>query len=1132
MIHFKKALAIVSATLCLNLSAYSQTVTLNVNNVTVKEAMEQLKKTSGYAFVFSSNDVNTKSRVSISVKNASLDEVINQILKGQSGLAYDIQGNNIVVKKQSSQQVKDGVKKTVKGKVVDAKGEPVIGATVMEKGTPNGTITDFDGNFSLVMTTDAPLEISYIGFTSQQLKPQVGKLMSVTLKENTETLDEVVVVGYGTQKKVNLTGAVGQVDSKVMESRPITSTGSALQGAIPNLQVTMNSGQPGSSASLNVRGTTSINGGSPLVLVDGVEMSLDLVNPNDIANVTVLKDAAASAIYGVRAAFGVILVTTKNAGKAERVTVNYSGNVSFAKPSIMPEFIESQSEFAEWMNQACVNGKVASPYTAETIAKMKAYEQDPDNNPEYEYLNGRLYYYGYSDAKKQMVKNVAPTQRHNLSISGGNEKTRFYSSIGYLNQKGLYKVGGDSYQQLNTRLSVENQTTKWMKLGFKALYTYSTQDTPYTYDSKDVWKRVVYTLPTDFIQAWKKDSRYPELDGFDGMYAENNAYTLLNEGGRNKYNKHDVWTTASADFDIMKGWKAHVDFNYNMNYKKSSEHSKPIKFFDIQFNETYGRTATNYYKLTDNNKNYYSFNAYTDYENTFGKHYVKLMLGYNQELTKYSDFSGQRYDVFSSDLPTLSLASGNHQVSEDGYEWALRGAFFRLNYIYADRYLLEVNGRYDGTSRFPKDNRFVFLPSVSAAWRISEESFMKSTRGWLDNLKLRASYGVLGNQMISASGWSGNTKYYPYIPFMSNNTSKYWLFGDEYATIINPGNLVSSSLTWEKVKTINVGLDASVLNQRLNLSFDYYVRTTSDMLIKATYPEVLGTTAPPENSAELKTRGWELSLNWKDRVGKDFGYELGFILSDSQAEVTKYTNPSGSINTYYEGMKIGDIWGYETEGLFQSDDEAKSWYSQTEIKNVQWGAGDVKFKNQNGDNVIDDGNQTLDSHGDMVVIGNTTPRYQYSFTANLTYKDYYLNIFMQGVGKRDFWPGDEAFWPAATQYYNAQKWFVSDSWTPENPNAYFPITRATDNRNRKVKTDRYLQNAAYLRCKNITLGWNLPKTWIAKVGLSNASVYVSGENLFEFTSIKGAYDPEAASGGGKMVYPFMRTYSLGVNLTF
>ena len=492
MIHFKKALAIVSATLCLNLSVYSQTVTLNVNNVTVKEAMEQLKKTSGYAFVFSSNDVNTKSRVSISVKNASLDEVINQILEGQSGLTYDIQGNNIVVKKQSSQQVKDGVKKTVKGKVVDAKGEPVIGATVMEKGTPNGTITDFDGNFSLVVTTDAPLEISYIGFTSQQLKPQVGKLMSVTLKENTETLDEVVVVGYGTQKKVNLTGAVGQVDSKVMESRPITSTGSALQGAIPNLQVTMDSGQPGSSASLNVRGTTSINGGSPLVLVDGVEMSLDLVNPNDIANVTVLKDAAASAIYGVRAAFGVILVTTKNAGKAERVTVNYSGNVSFAKPSIMPEFIESQSEFAEWMNQACVNGKVASPYTAETIAKMKAYEQDPDNNPEYEYLNGRLYYYGYSDAKKQMVKNVSPTQRHNLSISGGNEKTRFYSSIGYLNQKGLYKVGGDSYQQLNTRLSVENQTTKWMKLGFKALYTYSTQDTPYTYDSKDVWKRVVY----------------------------------------------------------------------------------------------------------------------------------------------------------------------------------------------------------------------------------------------------------------------------------------------------------------------------------------------------------------------------------------------------------------------------------------------------------------------------------------------------------------------------------------------------------------------------------------------------------------------------------------------------------------
>lgn len=1023
--------------------------------------------------------------------------------------------------------------KTVKGVIMDNLG-PVAGASVLVKGTTNGVITDMDGNFILSnVPENAVLQVSFIGYATQEIKVAGKSNFTIQMSEDAKALEEVVVVGYGSQKKVNLTGAIGQIDSKVLESRPITSTTSALQGTIPNLQITNISGEPGQNASINVRGTTSINGGSPLVLVDGVEMSLDLVNPNDIANVTVLKDAAASAIYGVRAAFGVVLVTTKNPQKSEKVTVNYSGNFSFAKPSILPEFISSQSQYAEWMNEACVNGGVATKFKTETILKMKAYEADPKNNPEYEVIDGTLYYYGYSDFKELMVKNVSPTQRHNLNISGGNEKTRFYTSVGYLNQDGLYKVGDDNYKQVNTRLNVENQTTKWLKLGFKALYNYSTQDKPFTYDSKDVWKRVVYTTPTDFISAWQKDSRYPELDKFEGMYMENNAYTLLKDGGRNKYDKHDIWMTASADLDILKGWKAHVDFNYNLNYNKTSEHSKPIKFFDSSFNETYGRTSTNYYKMSNYNTSYYSFNAYTDYENTFAeKHYLKAMIGFNQELTKYSTFSGQRNDILNENLPSLSLGSGIHTVTQDGYEWALRGAFFRVNYIYNNRYLFEVNGRYDGTSRFPSDNRFVFLPSFSGAWRISEEAFMRNTRSWLDNLKVRATYGILGNQMISSTSWSGNTKYYPYIPFMSNGTSQYWLFGDEYATTINPGNLVSSDLTWEKVTTVNAGLDATFFNQRLDVSLDYYVRTTSDMLIKASYPAVLGTTAPPANSAELKTRGWELSINWRDRIGKDFSYELGFVLSDSQAEITKYTNLTGDITTYYEGAKIGEIWGYRTEGLFQSNEEAAAWHDQSKIANVEWGAGDIKFKDLNDDGVIDYGNNTLDNHGDKTIIGNETPRYQYGITANLTYKDFYLNIFMQGVGKRDFWASDESFWPAATQYYNVQKWHMNDSWTSENPNAYFPIARATDTRNRSVKTDRYLQNASYLRMKNLTLGWNLPKQWISKIFLSNASVYVSGENLFEFTKIKGPYDPEAARGNGVMLYPFMRTYSFGINLTF
>ncbi len=1021
--------------------------------------------------------------------------------------------------------------KTVKGVVMDNFG-PVPGANVLVKGTTNGVITDMDGNFTLSnVPENAVLQVSFIGYVTQEIKVAGKNTFEITLSEDAKALEEVVVVGYGTQKKVNLTGAIGQIDSKVLESRPITSSASALQGTIPNLQITNTSGEPGQSASLNVRGTTSINGGSPLVLVDGVEMNLDLVNPNDIANVTVLKDAAASAIYGVRAAYGVVLVTTKSAGKDMKTKISYSGNVSIAKATVLPDMVEHSWQHAEFINQACDNGSVNRLWDAAYIEKMKAWDADPQNNPEYEMVNGSLRFYGFSNLREKMLRKVSPTHRHNVTISGGNEKTKFYSSVGYLDQRGLYKVGEDQYQQLNTRLTVENQTTSWMKLGAKVMYNYATHDKPYKYKD-DVWQSVVFSSPTDVIEPWQKDSRYPELDEWEGMYAQNNAYAMLKDGGRTNNKTHDIWATASADFEFLKGWKARVDFSYNLNYKRNSDHKKTLQFWTRDFQATSGDTNDNFFKWTNIDKNYYSFNAYTEYEHTFKeKHYLKAMLGYNQELTKYSTFSAQRKGLLNENQPALGLGTGQQTVSDDGYEWALRGAFFRLNYIYNDRYLFEVNGRYDGTSRFPSDNRFVFLPSFSAAWRISEEAFMQSTRSWLDNLKLRASYGELGNQMLTASDWSGNTKYYPYIPFISSGTSGNWIFGDEKALYLNPGALVTPDLTWEKAKTVNVGLDATFFNQRLDFSFDYYQRTTSDMLIKVAYPEVLGTTAPPSNLAELRTNGWEISLNWKDKIGKDFTYVLGFNLSDSQAEITKYDNPTNSLTTHYVGEKIGEIWGYETEGLFQTEEEIANHPTQNKIKNTTWKVGDIKYKNLNGDKEISNGKNTLEDHGDLTIIGNTTPRYQYGITANLTYKNYYLNIFMQGVGKRDFWPSGQPFWPAATEYYNTQKWFLENSWSESNPNAYFARPIAKDERNRQKQT-RYLQDASYLRMKNISLGWNLPQEWIKKVFLSQATIYVSAENLFEFSKIKGPYDPEAARGNGTMLYPFMRTYSFGVNLTF
>ncbi len=1022
------------------------------------------------------------------------------------------------------------------------KHDVIIGASIIVKGTTTGTITDFDGKFTLNnVPENSEIQISFIGYVTQTIKVGTQRSFQIILEEDSKTLDEVVVIGYGTQKKVNLTGAIGQVDSKALESRPIRSTSTALQGTIGNLQITPASGEPGAAVDLNIRGTTSINGGSPLVLVDGVEMNLDLVNPNDIENVTVLKDAAAAAIYGVRAAFGVILVTTKSGKVSDKTVINYSGNFSFSTPTVLPNMVKTSWEFAEFLNMAADNSGANREYSSDEIEKMKAYHRDPRNNPEYEVINDKFYFYGYTDWTDEMMKDWTFSQRHNVDISGGNEKTRFFSSIG-LNKIGeIYKMGTNDYQRLNTRLSVENQTTPWMKLGAKVLYNYTSKDKPHKY-KYDAFKQMVYSIPTKTSRPWSIDPRYPEYDQYEGLYfADQNPIAYMTQGGQDKQKQHDVWLTASADFDIMKGWKAKVDFTYNLRYDRDNEDAKSIQMLDyVKMLPTYGDTDPDYYKWTNKNKDYYSFNAYTEYENTFAdKHYLKGMVGFNQELTKYQTFTAQRNNMLLPEIPSLTLGSGTETVTEDGYEWALRGGFFRLNYIYDNRYLVEVNGRYDGTSRFPKDNRFVFLPSFSGAWRISEEKFMESTRSWLDNLKFRISYGVLGNQLITDASWTGNTKYYPYIPMMGSekrNDYIYWLFeSSKLRPYLSQPNLVTPGLTWEKAATINGGIDITLFNQRLDIGFDYYERTTSDMLMKVSPPSVLGITAPPTNSAELKTKGWEITLKWKDRIGKDFQYDLGLVLSDAQATITKYDNPTGKIDdTYYVGQKIGEIWGYETQGFFQTEEDLELYADRQSSLGTGWGIGDVIYKDLDGSGKVNAGSGTIYDPGDRKVIGNTTPRYHYGITLNLSYKNLWANFFIQGVGKRDFWPEQDDFWPTKTAYYNVQKHFVTDSWSEDNRNAYFarPLLGTANDRNYKNKQSKYIQDASYMRMKNITIGYNLPLEWIKRLYLTRASVYVSGENLFEISHIKGAYDPEAARGNGTMLYPYNRTYSLGINLTF
>ncbi|WP_336828026.1 TonB-dependent receptor [Sphingobacterium multivorum] len=1116
----------------------AQQVTLDINKGNLKTVFQEIKKQTGYHFFYDESLFNGLKMVTVHASNQKLENVLKE-LSGELPMTFEIHKKHIIVLPSSPKAEQQAQQQyTIRGRLLATKdGAPIENATISINGSNSRTSSDAKGNFILKSTlAEGILTISHLSFKQQTVRfnSANANALTVSLEENDSALEEAVVVGYGTQKRVNLTGAVDNVSGDVLKNRPINNVAQGLQGAIPNLTITPSSGNPASNPGINIRGTTSINGGGPLVLVDGVEMNMNLVNPNDIANVTVLKDASSAAIYGVRGAFGVILITTKSAANVDKTTVSYNNNFGFSQPSIFPKIVKTNYEHADYINQAMLNAGLAPMYDDATVAGMKAWTADPANNPSYEIVGGSYRFYGYNDWQNMLMKDFAFSQRHNISLSGGTEKTKFFSSVGYNNQTGLLKINSDQFKRLNTRLSVENQTTDWLKLGLRALYNHTDNDEPYNYGNS-IWHQFVFTSPVRPYQ-WNGDPAYPQYDKYNGMYFDDqNPIPLLEKGGRNRSMNEDIWTSFNADLKFMPGWTGHVDFNYNLNIDKNTSQRKKVDMIKSNFVPTEGNSTNNSYSVEDNRRDYYSFNAYTQYEKTLAKHYVKGMIGYNQELTKYGSNKGTRLGILNQEQPTLSLGSGEQRVEQTGYEWALRGGFFRLNYIYDDKYLLEVNGRYDGTSRFPKDNRFVFLPSVSAGWRVSEEDFMRWSRKTLSNLKLRGSYGELGNQLLTSSSWSGNTRYYPFVPFMSAGISSNYIFGNQTQVIVNPPTLVSNSLTWEKVATFNLGADLSFFNNKLDASFDWYRRTTSDMLTSVVYPELLGATSPVENKAELRTKGWELSLSWKDKVNEKLSYSLGFNLGDSQAEITKFDNPARSLTNYYVGQKIGEIWGYTTEGFFVDANDVANHSDQSRLGS-NWEAGDIKYLERDnvlksGKNEISPGDNTVDNPGDRSIIGNTTPRYTYGFNGGINYANFSLDLFIQGVGKRDFWPSGQAFWPVATQYFATQQWWIDDTWSPNNTDAYFPRAVARSTKNQQTQT-KYLQDASYLRLKNVTLGYSFQPNILRKLKLSNAQVFLSGENLFFFSPIKGSYDPEAAAGGGAMIYPFSRTYSFGITLTY
>lgn len=1036
--------------------------------------------------------------------------------------------------------------KTVSGKVIDEGGLALPGVSVVVKGTTIGTVTGNDGTFSITnVSSDATLLFSFVGMTPQEIA--VGNQTTFDIKMVSEAigLDEVVAIGYGTQKKANLTGSVAMATSERLENRPIVSTGQGMQGVIPNLNITFRNGDPTSSANFNVRGFESINGGSPLILVDGVPMDLERLNPGDIASVTVLKDAAAGAIYGARAAFGVILVETKK-GKSGKINLTLSTEQSISKPIYLIDPVEDPYVFVTEWNKANVRTSGAVSYDDNYVEGTKKWSENPIPENEWGIYNGNLRFYGFNDYHNLLITDFAPQQKYDMNISGSTEKASYYVSFGYLNKDGYIKnkEKNEKYERYNILMKADFKINNWLTLEEKIVFNSQVSDKPHFYNwdvniNTSARKKPIEPVYFPDLEYYLTPGDHDKYAPYIGMgFGSVSWFPYLENGGRETFTTNDTWFTQGVNITPLKGLLIRGDFSYRTYWRERQDVQSKIEVIRTQnLNEATlidnGFSGDDWILNQISRSQYYAFNTYAEYTyDQLENHYIKAMVGFNQEWGANMNVQALARQLVTPLVTDLNATVGTQQTTGGKNHLSLRGVFYRLNYSYKDKYLLESNGRYDGTSRFPTDSRFGFFPSISLGWRISNENFMAGTRGWLDNLKLRASYGELGNQQLA--------NYYPYIATMGIGQSSYIMSGANRTPYVSPAGLVSDDLTWETVVTRNLGIDFTMLRQRLDASFDIYTRDTKDMLMNVTYPELLGTTAPMSNAADLRTKGWELSLTWNDKIGQDWRYGINLALADNVAEVTKYENPTGSLSEHYVGKRMGEIWGYETEGIFQTDDEVKAHADQSNL-GANWRAGDIMYKDLNGDGKINPGKNTLDDPGDRKIIGYSHPRYQYGINPDVSYKNLSLNVFFQGLF-RDYLPGNDnwvAFYP-----YNAghmENYYITESWSEDNRDAYFAAPTIGTNTKKNIHPQsRYVQNGFYIRLKNLTLNYNLPQSLVGKIGLSNASVYFAGMNLWEYTKMHKPLDPEVEFNDNTgqerndltQEYYFQRTFSIGVKVSF
>lgn len=1091
--------------------------------------------------------------------------------------------------KPSASNVYQQTRILVSGRILDSSGQPVPGASIIEKGTTNGVNTDIDGKFTISVKSGSSLEVSCIGY--ETVSVAASENLSVTLKEDTQFLDEVVVVGFGTQKKVNMTGSVAAVDvDKAFGSKPITDVSKGLQGVVPGLSITYNSNDLNASPTMKIRGTGSINGdNTPLILLDGVEVpDLSFVNPDNIKSISVLKDAASASIYGSRAAWGVVLITSKDGSAVkDKVSITYSNNFSWNQPIGLPKYITDKegvlAQLEEGMlAQKNVDGSRIEAFGMyyDTIGKgittwFDKYSGNLSNpvykyGEDYEFIEGTPYYYRVSDPNKEIFK-TSFSQTHNLSVTGNTGKTNYNIGLGYTMNDGTLKAAKkNDVKRYNLNLSTNTQVKNWLNIGTKVMYVEKEYEYPYGYSqSKGATGLLYYVMrfPTFFPFGISDGSKLA-----DGTYASESAAT-----GEGLYFRHgnayvanesicsskDQYLTLGGNvrINLAPGLSFYGDYTRGRYNYENRSMRQPYYVANWSFPKKAAVTTNDFLERSYVSKITNTYNAYFDYLFDIQKqHNFAIKVGANAEDLRYDNQSVKVNGVQDVEHPTLNLTDGKNEgiVDESLRHRATAGFFGRINYNYKEKYLLELNGRYDGSSSFRTGKQWAFFSSASAGYRISEEKFWTNIKPYVPTLKVRASYGSVGNQALDS--------WYPYISTMATETVS-WIGTDmnQVSTTTTP-SAVNPDMTWEKIRTLDIGFDAGFFNNELNVTFDWYQRRNVGMLVAGNeivrYAGIA--VAPLENGGDMKTNGWELQIDYNHAFNKDFAIYGTFTLSDAKSEITKWNNTTGALNSWYKGKKLGEIWGFETDRYFNSSDVnpdgtlKTGTHDQSYLQNgsFRFGAGDIKYKDLNKDGKIDTGKGTIDDHGDLKRIGNQLPRYEYSLRVGAMLKGFDVEVLLQGVGKRDMWSTSSLFIPHAA---GAQMNIFEnqlDYWTESNQNARFPrpyingafgsLSGLPGNSgcNNFAPQTKYLNNLAYLRVKNFTVGYTLPQNLTRKIFVEKLRFYFSAQNLFTFDHIDGVMDPECTGGSSKSytngmdmtmagrAMPFNRQWSCGLQITF